>query len=268
MSGWTAVSSTRSSTGWPRRHPLAAPPPPAAPPQDYRQQGLPASPARGYSSGRRPLPGLPATEEEGALALRALRLSRQPWPAARAGVEAHRRGGGEVEALGAAEDRDRDPVVGQRRELVGQAPRLVAEQPGDLLVEQPGALRLEQVGLPRAVGSEYDEPGGLGASYALGRVVGQRRSAGARGCRRSLGRSCRCRGRRCCRTSTTPAAPAASALRITVPALPGSRTSAQITRVAERPVVRGRRQRRLEPPRATCRGRRRGSGRPRRSPAA
>ena len=51
------------------------------------------------------------------------------WARAR-GVEADGGRGGQVEALGAAVDRDPDPVVGQRGELVGQAPGLVAEQPG------------------------------------------------------------------------------------------------------------------------------------------
>src|SRR5690349_16459138 len=45
-------------------------------------------------------------------------------------VEAQRGGRREVEALGPAVDRDRDPVVGQGGELVGQPPGLVAEEPG------------------------------------------------------------------------------------------------------------------------------------------
>ena len=90
-------------------------------------------------------------------------------------------------------------MVGQRRELVGQPPGLVAEQPRDRLVEQSGALRLEQVGVSRSVSGKYDEAGVLGTSYAVGRVVQPPRRAGARGCRRSPERSCRCRGRRCFR---------------------------------------------------------------------
>ena len=52
------------------------------------------------------------------------------------GVEADGGRGGEVEALGAAVDRDPHPVVGQRGDLGGQPPGLVAEQPGGRAGEQ------------------------------------------------------------------------------------------------------------------------------------
>ena len=62
-----------------------AAPPPAAPQQDYRQdyrqQGYQDSPRLlvGRLPGRQ-VPGWPAAEEEGALALRALRLGAVCWP--------------------------------------------------------------------------------------------------------------------------------------------------------------------------------------------
>ncbi len=55
---------------------------PSAPPPAGSPAGVPAAAipgATGLLIGRRPLPGLAATEEEGALALRALRLSSQSW---------------------------------------------------------------------------------------------------------------------------------------------------------------------------------------------
>src|SRR5687767_3817181 len=78
---------------------------------------------------------------------------------ARRCVEAQRRGGREVEALGAAVDRDPDPVVGDRGQLGRQPPGLVAEDPrggsGELLV---GVV---QVDLARGIGGEVDETGVL-----------------------------------------------------------------------------------------------------------
>ena len=67
------------------------------------------------------------------------------WPLRADGVEAHRRRGGQVQALGPAQDRDRDPVVGERGELGGQPPGLVAEQPGDLAASRSPA----RTGRPR-----------------------------------------------------------------------------------------------------------------------
>ena len=184
-----------------RRAPAGRAPQPAATEQDYRSR-IPATTSSPAAATRRQYQATRATA-------RSARSTGSPSsstelelgvrPAARARVEADRRGGGEVEALGAAEDRDRHPVVGQRREVVGQAPGLVAEQPGDRLLEQPGALGLEQVGLPRSVGGEHDEAGRLRASYGLGRVVGQRDGQVPQAADASRGRSCRCRGRRCCR---------------------------------------------------------------------
>ena len=65
---------------------------------------------------------------------------------ARRRVQAHGRGGGQVEALGPAEDRDPDDVVHGRKHLVGQAVRLVAEHPGDPPRQQALTLGGEQVG--------------------------------------------------------------------------------------------------------------------------
>src|SRR5688572_20420551 len=62
-----------------------------------------------------------------------------------AGVETDGSRRGEIEALGPAEDRDADPVVGECGELGGQAPGLVAEQPRGGSREQLGGL--EQVDL-------------------------------------------------------------------------------------------------------------------------
>ena len=67
------------------------------------------------------------------------------WARAR-GVEAERGGGREVEALGAAVDRDPDPVVGGAGELGGQPPGLVAEQPGGRAAR---AARRRRRGRPR-----------------------------------------------------------------------------------------------------------------------
>ena len=147
------------------------------------------------------------------------------------GVEADGGGGRQVEALGAAEDRDRDPVVGQGSELLGQAPGLVAEQPGDRGRRAVRTPRRRTGRSPphrrrRARRTRRPAPG---VRPRPGRRPG--RAAGATGCRPSRARSCRCRGRRCCRRARRRSAPAASAQRITVPALPGSRTSAQMTRV-------------------------------------
>ena len=83
-------------------------------------------------------------------------------------VEAQRGGGGQVEALGAAVDRDRDPVVGERGEVVRQAVRLVAEQPGRRAVEQVAGVVEDDLAV--AVGGEHREPGGRGARRPRRRV--------------------------------------------------------------------------------------------------
>ena len=56
---------------------LRSAPPPSAPAAGVPAAEIPG--ATGLLIGRRSLPGLPATEEEGALALRALRLRSQSW---------------------------------------------------------------------------------------------------------------------------------------------------------------------------------------------
>ena len=165
------------------------------------------------------------------------------------GVEAEGGGGGEVEALGAAVDRDADAVVGQGRDLGREAPGLVAEQPGRTPPQQVAGVVAGR-GLAVAVGGEHGQSGSRGRRPRRPRRPARRRPAGGTGCRRWPGRSWGCRRRRTSPASTTPSAPAASAVRITVPALPGSRTSAQMA------TRRGRR-------RTRRRAGRRGSGRPR-----
>ena len=154
---------------------------------------------------------------------------------ARGGVEAHRRGRREVEALGAAVDRDAHPVVGQRRDLVGQPPRLVAEQPGGRAGQQAGVERRRGRRSPAPSAASTGTP----ASRSAGRPRPGRRST-------TSGRWNRlpadgAHGLAVVRVdadvpaSTTASAPAASAQRITVPALPGSRTSAQTATSRGRP---------------------------------
>ena len=86
-----------------------------------------------------------------------------------AGVEADRRGGGEVEALGAAVDRDPDPVVGERGQLGGQPPRLVAEQPGGRAGEQPVVGASSRSTSPAPSAASTRQPGGRGRAHDRGR---------------------------------------------------------------------------------------------------
>ncbi len=74
------------------------------------------------------------------------------------GVEAHRRRRREVEALGAPADRDADAGVGGGREVVGDAVRLAAQDPGGGAGEQVVGGRAE-LGLPAAVGDDEAQPG-------------------------------------------------------------------------------------------------------------
>jgi hypothetical protein len=73
------------------------------------------------------------------------------------GVEADRSGGGQVQALGPPVDRDRDPVVREHSHLVGQSPRLVAEQPGGGSGEEPVVDRVVEGELAGAVGGQHLE---------------------------------------------------------------------------------------------------------------
>ena len=144
------------------------------------------------------------------------------------GVEAQGGGGGEVEALGAAVDRDADPVVGQRGDLgrAGPRPRCRTARPYGRASRSPASSRDDLAG---AVGGEHGQPGvarggghgGRDVRLDGDRQVEQAADAGPDG----LGvvgvdgasppaRRRRRRPRR--------------RVRITVPALPGSRTSAQM----------------------------------------
>ena len=101
---------------------------------------------------------------------------------------------------------------------------------------RPAVAGVVQVDLARAVGGQHGQPGGLGGARPRPPGRARPRRAGGTGCRRWRGRSWGCRGRPSCPASTTASAPAASAVRMTVPALPGSRTSAQMaTSRARRP---------------------------------
>ncbi len=53
------------------------------------------------------------------------------------GIQAHRRRGGQVEALRLAQDRDPDDVIDSREDLVGKAMGLVAQDPGEASGQQP-----------------------------------------------------------------------------------------------------------------------------------
>ena len=79
------------------------------------------------------------------------------------GVEAEGGGGGEVEALGAAVDRDADAVVGQGRDLGWEAPGLVAEQPGRTPPQQVAGV--VQGGLAVTVGGEHGQSGRAGGGH-------------------------------------------------------------------------------------------------------
>ena len=87
----------------------------------------------------------------------------------------------------------------------GQAPGLVAEQPGRRAGQQVAGV--VEGDLAVAVGGEHGEPGRLGGARRRPRRRARRRAAGGTGCRRWPGRSWGCRRRRSCPASTTPSAP-------------------------------------------------------------
>ena len=96
-------------------------------------------------------------------------------------------------------------MVGERRQLGGQAPGLVAEQPGGRAAASVG---VEEVDLPGAVGGQHGvdrRPGPRRTAAAGSGSTGQR--AGGTGCRRWPGRSWGCRRRPSCPASTTAAGP-------------------------------------------------------------
>ena len=141
------------------------------------------------------------------------------------GVEADGGRGGEVEALGAAVDRDPDDARRRDRETAAGRPR--ASLPNSQAVgaaSAPASVEVVQVGVAVTVGGEHLETAVSPDRDGLVRPASRRRPAGGTGCRRWPGRPSGCTGRRLPGDSTTASAPAASAQRITVPALPGSRT--------------------------------------------
>ena len=119
------------------------------------------------------------------------RLSASARPCAL--VEADGGGGGEVEALGAAVDRDPHAVVGQGCELGRQAPRLVAEEPGRRPGQELGGLGEDELPRRRPLPARPARPPALRRRPPRGRA--RARPGGGTGCPRSPGRSWGCRGR-------------------------------------------------------------------------
>ena len=141
-----------------------------------------------------------------AAAVERLRLSARPW-------------------IGIA-----DAVVGQGRDARPGAPRprcRTATPYAGPAGRRSASCSVEQH-LAGAVGGQHGQPGIPGSPDRRLDVRLDGDGAGGTGCRRWPGRSWGCRRRRRCRRAPRRRRPAASALRITVPALPGSRTSAQI----------------------------------------
>ena len=132
---------------------------------------------------------------------------------------------GQVERLGAAVDRHPDGVVGARDQQLGrQAVRLGAEQPGRRQVEDAvgGRARRGRARRRRSVAST-DRPA-RASSRRAGRR-GRRRAADRQveqAARRRRGSAFGLNGSTESPARITPSAPAASASRMTVPALPGS----------------------------------------------
>ena len=145
-----------------------------------------------------------------------------PALGAGAGVQADRGGAGQVERLGAAVDRHPDRLVGARDDVVGQAVRLGPEQPGRRQVQDAVGARRVQIEFGGAGGGQHRQT----------RPRTARRAARTRSAARATGRWNRlpadARIAFGLNASTesparmTPSAPAASASRMTVPALPGS----------------------------------------------
>ena len=148
-----------------------------------RRPASPGSIAAAAAETRVTCPSASATTTpSGSASARAWAASRSVTPVtltalgARRGVEADRGGRGEVEALGPAVDRDPDPVVGGRGQLGGQAPGLVAEQPGRRAGEQ-------LVGVV-----EVDLAGAVGRERRSGRRPGRRRPPSAGSAASATGR--------------------------------------------------------------------------------
>ncbi|EGJ78545.1 putative two-component sensor [Streptomyces sp. Tu6071] len=85
-------------------------------------------------------------------------LSRPPALGARRGVEADRGGRREVEGLGLAVQRDADDRVGEGAGLLGQAPRLVAEDPRGGAAHRAAVEFVVEVVGARAVGGQDPYP--------------------------------------------------------------------------------------------------------------
>ena len=142
-------------------------------------------------------------------------------------VEADRGGGRQVEALGAAVDRDPDPVVGERRPARPAGPR--ASLPNSQAVgpreQVVGASSRSTSPAPSAAST--CSPAACAARTAAA-GSGSTATGGGTGCRRWPGRSWGCRRRPSRRRARRRRRPRRRRMRMTVPALPGSRTSAQI----------------------------------------
>src|SRR5690606_28387099 len=75
-------------------------------------------------------------------------------------VETYGGGGGEVQTLGLPVDRDADDGVGEHPGLLGQPPRLVAEDPGGRAAHGAAVELVVDVAVPGAVGGEHPDAGG------------------------------------------------------------------------------------------------------------
>ena len=97
-------------------------------------------------------------------------------------------------------------MVGRRRQVGRQSPRLVAEQPGDGSGEdRPGVVQAQ---LPLAVGRQDQQAGLARGRDRDDRVRARGRRAAGRRCRRWRAPSSGCRGRRTARPAPPPAPPA------------------------------------------------------------
>ncbi len=153
------------------------------------------------------------------------------------GVKADRSGGSKVKALGPAVDRHRDRLVGERGEAGRQAPGLVAEQPGGARLSWPVAARSSSRdrAAPSAASSRRPAARRPDAACASG-------TPAVTGTWNRLPAADRTHlplyGSTLAAAKMTPPAPAASAVRSTVPALPGSRTFASTATSRGRAAVR------------------------------
>ena len=187
--------------------------------------GCPVALIRPCSTARRTSPSLIRPRGR-----RTPRVSRTGRVAVRPGrgVEADRGGGGEVEHSARPWIGTCTTASASARVSLGQAPRLVAEDPGGRAVEQrPRRRRRRGRGRPCPSAASTRSPAAAQRRHGVARPGRRRRPAGGRGCRPRRARTCRCTGRR---TVVGEHAPRRRRrrrrARMTVPALPGSRTCA------------------------------------------